>query len=175
MSSASQQQQKPTPERFFDAVNAHQQTEAIKSAIELELFTAIAEGHNTAEALATRCKVAERGARILCDFLAIHGFLTKAGAQYALAPDSAIFLNKLSPAYIGSAVEFLLAPRTHEGTVLIEAPAIDRFDVEAPVAADLEHRQQSALELTIDRRRVDSEVSGQILNGHYPVGVSFHF
>lgn len=114
MSTTASQQQKPTPERFFNAVNAHQQTEAIKSAIELEFFTAIAEGHNTAEALATRCKVAERGARILCDFLAIHGFLAKSGSQYSLAPDSAIFLNKLSPAYIGSAVEFLLAPRIRE-------------------------------------------------------------
>src|ERR1700716_3257553 len=107
-------QLKPTPERFFNAVNAHQQTEAIKSAIELELFTAIAEGHNTAEALAARCKVAERGARILADFLTIHGFLTKFGSQYSLAPDTAIFLNKLSPAYIGTAVEFLLAPRIRE-------------------------------------------------------------
>jgi 2-polyprenyl-3-methyl-5-hydroxy-6-metoxy-1,4-benzoquinol methylase len=110
-------QQKPTPERFFNAVNAYQQTEAIKSAIELELFTAIAEGHNTAEALATRCKVAQRGARILCDFLTIHGFLTKSGSQYALAPDTAIFLNKLSPAYLGTAIEFLLTPRIREAHI----------------------------------------------------------
>src|SRR6202048_3427107 len=120
MSTASQQS-KPTPERFFNAVNAHQQTEAIKSAIELELFTAIAEGHDTAEAIATRCKVAERGARILCDFLTIHGFLSKSGSQYTLAPDSAIFLNKLSPAYLGTAVEFLLAPRIREAHAQLTA------------------------------------------------------
>ena len=120
MSTASQQS-KPTPERFFNAVNAHQQTEAIKSAIELELFTAIAEGHNTSEALATRCKVAERGARILCDFLTIHGFLTKSGSQYTLAADTAIFLSKLSPAYLGTAVEFLLAPRIREAHAQLTA------------------------------------------------------
>ena len=72
-------QQPPTPERFFKAINAYQQTEAIKAAIELELFTAIAEGNTTAKTIATRCQTAERGARILCDFLAIHGFLTKNG------------------------------------------------------------------------------------------------
>ena len=78
-------QQKPTPERFFNAVNAHQQTEAIKTAIELELFTAIAEGNNTAEALATRCQAAPRGMRILCDFLTIQGFLI--GDHVARFPD----------------------------------------------------------------------------------------
>jgi len=67
----------PTPERFFNALNAHQQTEAMKAAIELEVFTAIAEGKTTAAAIAERCAAAERGVRILCDFLAIHGFLTK--------------------------------------------------------------------------------------------------
>src|SRR5258708_22015724 len=45
----------------------------------------------------------------------IHGFLTKEGAQYTLAPDSALFLNRHSPAYIGTAIEFLLTPRLREG------------------------------------------------------------
>ncbi len=105
----------PTPERFFNAVNAHQQTEAIKAAIELELFTAIAEGQTTAATIAERCKASERGVRTLCDFLTIHGFLSKDGTQYALAPDSALFLNRHSPAYIGGAIEFLLNPRLREG------------------------------------------------------------
>ena len=36
--------QQPTPERFFNAINAYEQTEAMKAAVELEIFTAIAEG-----------------------------------------------------------------------------------------------------------------------------------
>src|SRR6266480_2775911 len=101
------QHQQPTPERFFNAINAYEQTEAMKAAIELEIFTAIAEGNATAATIAKRCEAAERGVRTLCDFLTIHGFLTKEGAQYALAPDSALFLNRHSPAYIGTAIEFL--------------------------------------------------------------------
>ncbi len=108
-------QQQPTPERFFNAVNAYEQTEAMKAAIELEIFTAIADGHTTAATIAKRCEAAERGVRTLCDFLTIHGFLTKDGAQYALAPDSALFLNRHSPAYIGTAIEFLLTPRLRDG------------------------------------------------------------
>ncbi|HYK35923.1 class I SAM-dependent methyltransferase [Alloacidobacterium sp.] len=107
--------QQPTPERFISAVQAHQQTEAIKAAIELGIFTAIAEGNTTAATIANRCSAAERGVRILCDFLTIHSFLTKEGTQYALAPDSALFLNQHSPAYLGGTIEFLLTPRLREG------------------------------------------------------------
>src|SRR6266481_4725850 len=106
--------QQPTPEHFFNAINAYEQTEAMKAAIELEIFTAIAEGNTTVATIAKRCKASERGVRTLCDFLTIHGFLTKDGAQYGLAPDSAVFLNKTSPAYLGGTIEFLLTPRVRE-------------------------------------------------------------
>jgi 2-polyprenyl-3-methyl-5-hydroxy-6-metoxy-1,4-benzoquinol methylase len=105
----------PTPERFFNAVNAFEQTEAMKAAIELEIFTAIAEGNTTAATIAKRCAASERGVRILCDFLTIHSFLTKEGMQYGLPADSALFLNQHSPAYVGGAIEFLLTERVREG------------------------------------------------------------
>lgn len=106
--------QQPTPERFFNAINAHQQTAAMKAAVDLELFTAIGEGNKTAAAIAQRCGAAERGVRILCDFLTIHGFLTKQGEEYALAQDAAVFLDKRSPAYLGGVTEFLLNPHSRE-------------------------------------------------------------
>jgi hypothetical protein len=42
MTAAAMPSQQPTPERFFGAINAYEQTEAIKAAVELEIFTAIA-------------------------------------------------------------------------------------------------------------------------------------
>jgi SAM-dependent methyltransferase len=105
----------PTPERFINAMNAYHQTEALKAAVELEVFTAIAEGNTTAAAIAQRCQSAERGVRTLCDFLTIHGFLTKEGTQYGLAADAALFLNRHSPAYLGGAMEFLLNAQTRAG------------------------------------------------------------
>jgi SAM-dependent methyltransferase len=107
-------QHPPTPERFFNAVNAYQQSEAVNSAIELDLFTAIAEGNTNAATIAQRCGASVRGTRILCDFLAIHGFLTKDGEQYALAPDAALFLDRNSRAYIGGCTKFLLTRRLRE-------------------------------------------------------------
>jgi 2-polyprenyl-3-methyl-5-hydroxy-6-metoxy-1,4-benzoquinol methylase len=112
----------PTPERIFNAINAYQQTEAIKTALELEVFSAIAEGNSTAGTIAKRCAASERGVRTLCDFLTIHGLLSKKGAEYALAPDSDLFLNSHSRAYIGGAIDFLLTARVREGhTRLTEA------------------------------------------------------
>ena len=101
----------PSPLLFFDTMNAHQRTEALKAAIELDVFTAIGEGNQTTAALAKRCKAAERGMRILCDYLVIIGFLLKQGSEYLLTPDSAVFLDRRSPLCITSAVIFLGDPQ----------------------------------------------------------------
>jgi len=87
----------------------------LKAGIELEVFTAIGEGNTTAAAIANRCNASERGTRILCDYLTIMGMLTKQDNQYALTLDSATFLDKRSPAYLGGAVEFLCSPELLEG------------------------------------------------------------
>ncbi|HYU97619.1 MAG TPA: class I SAM-dependent methyltransferase, partial [Pyrinomonadaceae bacterium] len=104
----------PTPQLFFQTLNAYQQSEGLKAAIELETFTAIGEGKTTAPEIAKRCGTSERGMRILCDFLCIIGFLNKDGKNYGLTPDSAMFLDKHSPAYLGGVTEFMLSPMLTE-------------------------------------------------------------
>jgi 2-polyprenyl-3-methyl-5-hydroxy-6-metoxy-1,4-benzoquinol methylase len=99
-----------TPERIFETLNAYQKTAALKTAIELDVFSAIADGVTTHASIAKRCQSSERGIRILCDFLTINGFLLKNGQEYALADDSAVFLNRHSRAYIGAAANFLALP-----------------------------------------------------------------
>jgi 2-polyprenyl-3-methyl-5-hydroxy-6-metoxy-1,4-benzoquinol methylase len=95
---------------IFETVQSYQKSAAIKAAIELDLFTAIAEGATTPGPLARRCEASERGVRILCDYLTIQGFLTKSDGSYALTQDSAVFLNRRSPAFMGTVVDFLLNP-----------------------------------------------------------------
>jgi ubiquinone/menaquinone biosynthesis C-methylase UbiE len=98
---------RPTPERIFNALNAYQQSEALKTAIELDVFTAIGAGANTAAALAAKTGAAEKGLRVLCDYMTIQGFLTKDRGKYALTQESAIFLDRKSPACVGSMSGFL--------------------------------------------------------------------
>lgn len=100
----------PTPELFFRSINAFHLTQALKGAIELDIFTAIAEGSTTPKALAEKRQASERGMRILCDYLTITGFLAKANGAYSLTPDSAMFLDRRLPSYVGGSTEFLLSP-----------------------------------------------------------------
>lgn len=112
--STSSAAQEPSPVLFFQTINAQQRTEALKAAIELEVFTAIGEGNTTAAQIAKRCQTSEKGMRVLCDFLTIMGMLTKQSDSYALTLDSATFLDKRSPAYVGGAVEFMCSPVINE-------------------------------------------------------------
>ncbi len=103
-----------SPFRLFQAINGFHLTEGIRTAIELDIFTAIGAGHRTAAAVAHHCGVAERGARILCDFLVVHEFLKKSGSEYSLTEDSATFLDRNSPAYMGTCTRFLISDAIRE-------------------------------------------------------------
>jgi len=100
----------PSADVVFDTLFAYQRSAALKSAIELGLFTAIDEGARTSSALAKRCGASERGTRILCDYLCTIGLLTKAVGAYLLTPETAAFLSQRSPAYLGTTARFLLRP-----------------------------------------------------------------
>ena len=104
-----------TPELFFETITAFQRSAAMKSAVELDLFTKIAEGNKTAQAIGGACGASERGVRILCDSMTVMGFLTKENNQYDLNDVSAAFLDRKSPAYVGDAVYFLMSPTQMQG------------------------------------------------------------
>jgi SAM-dependent methyltransferase len=106
---SSPQTQAPSPGIVFDTLQAYQRSVALRAGIDLDLFTAIAEGKHTLSAIAQRIKASEKGTRVLCDFLTMTGFLVKHSGQYSLTPDSAAFLNRQSPAYMGSMANFLMS------------------------------------------------------------------
>lgn len=105
----------PNPAPIFQAMQAFQQTAAFQAAAELDLFTAVAEGANTVEALAAACQAAPKGVRVLADAMTVMGFLEKAGGVYSLAAGTAPFLDRRSPAYLGEAVKFLLHAGVRQG------------------------------------------------------------
>lgn len=97
----------PSPALFFRTATAYQQSAASRAAVDLNVFTEIGASGATAAELAELCGAAERGLRILCDFLTINGFLVKSNSRYELTPDSAFFLDKKSRAYVGGTLSFL--------------------------------------------------------------------
>jgi ubiquinone/menaquinone biosynthesis C-methylase UbiE len=138
----------PSPNLFFETMHAYQRTAALKAAIELELFTLIGDASATAPQLAQRINAPERGVRALCDFLVVMGFagkiLDEQEARYALTPDSAMFLDKKSPRYIGLATTFMGAPILMDAfkdlAAVIRAggppPNRQHVDVELPIWVD---------------------------------------
>jgi SAM-dependent methyltransferase len=97
----------PSPSRLTDDAFAFQRTGALRAAVGIDVFTAIGEGHDTPAALADRCVAAERGIRVLCDFLVAIGLLELTEGHYVAAPDTATYLDRRSPAFIGDALNFV--------------------------------------------------------------------
>jgi len=97
----------PDPGRIIGMMTAFEQTATLSAAIGLGLFSAIAKGAQTVEALSATCAAAPRGVRILADTLVVYGLLTKDSSLYGLTPEAAAFLDEAKPTYIGAAARFL--------------------------------------------------------------------
>jgi 2-polyprenyl-3-methyl-5-hydroxy-6-metoxy-1,4-benzoquinol methylase len=111
MSTAPVSGPQPNPGTIFETLNAYQRSAALRAAIDLDVFSAISAGNQTADAIAKSVNAPARAVRILCDYLAIGGHLVKEGDRYSLSLDSATFLDKKSPAYLGGTIHFMLDPR----------------------------------------------------------------
>jgi hypothetical protein len=103
-----------SPDFLFEAGFAYHLTAAVKAAVDLDLFTAIARGADTPAELAAATGAAERAVRILADYLTVRGFLEKEDGRWRLTPSSAVFLDRRSPAFAGSIFEFMVAPEMVE-------------------------------------------------------------
>lgn len=92
---------------LIEEFRAFERALALRTAIEMDLFTRIGGGANTIRALAAACRASKRGLGALCDYLTVQGHLAKRGARYNLTLNSRLYLTTASPAYLGSAVKFL--------------------------------------------------------------------
>lgn len=89
---------------ILQAMGAFRQSEALKAALDLDLFTHLGQGRNTVPALAQAAQASERGVEILADYLTVAGFLLKKDGRYSLSPESAAFLDRGSPACIADSM-----------------------------------------------------------------------
>jgi hypothetical protein len=102
------------PGLVFDMLHAYQRTAALKAAIDLDVFRAVGEGPGDVASIAHHCAASERGIRILCDFLTVHGVLLKEDGRYRLTPSSAAFLDPRSSSSLASIAQFLGNPAMRE-------------------------------------------------------------
>jgi Methyltransferase domain/Dimerisation domain len=103
-----------TPAIVFENLQAYQRTAALKAAVELDIFGAVGKGLYDVKSIARHARSSERGIRILCDYLVVHGLLQKTDREYRHTPSSAAFLDPASPSCLASLAGFLGSPAVRE-------------------------------------------------------------
>jgi hypothetical protein len=97
--------EQPTPESILQVGLGFWPSKILLSAVEMELFTDLAQGPRSLESIRGRIGLHPRAARDFLDALVALGFLLRAGGEYSNAPATDLFLDKNKPSYIGGILE----------------------------------------------------------------------
>ncbi|MBA2443787.1 MAG: methyltransferase [Nocardioidaceae bacterium] len=99
----------PNPEQILQIGMGFWASKTLLSAVELELFTVLSDTELTGDDISTKLELHDRSRFDFLDALVALGVLQRAGsgpgAVYSNTPDTAIFLDKTSPAYLGGILE----------------------------------------------------------------------
>ena len=94
-----------SPERILQTGLAFWASKTLLSAVELEIFTKLAERPSTADELRQRAALHQRSALDFLDALVALGFLQRNAGVYANTPETDLFLDKRKPSYVGGILE----------------------------------------------------------------------
>lgn len=94
-----------TPAKIMQLGAGFMGSKTLLSAIELGLFTELAKGPRTLEALTARLQLHARSAHDFFDALVALGMLKRTGIRYANTPETALFLDRNKPSYMGGILE----------------------------------------------------------------------
>jgi O-methyltransferase domain/Dimerisation domain len=105
--------QQPTPEAITLLTRAYAGSKALVSAVELGLFTTLADGPLTGEALIAKLGLQPRGTSDWLDALVSLGMLERDGDRYANTAATALYLDEAKPTYVGGMVIGMAADTSH--------------------------------------------------------------
>jgi hypothetical protein len=95
----------PTPEKILQTGLAFWASKTLLSAIEMGLFTELARGPESFDALCGRLGLHPRSARDFLDALVALGFLARTGNRYSNTAETDLFLDRKKPSYVGGVLE----------------------------------------------------------------------
>ena len=148
------------------------------------MFTHIARGSDTVEQIAAATQAAPRGIRILLDGLTVLDLIIKDGERYRLTKESAVFLDRESPEYLGGIVGFQHSPLMYaafaqftEAVCKGGAAVSEEGTMEAdhPVWLDF---ARAMIPMAIPAARVTAQIAGRVEKvldvaaGHGMYGIS---
>jgi Dimerisation domain len=94
----------PEGNHIYDLYTGAYKPHIIRVALELDVFSPLAAGATTTEAVAQACKCNVERIRLLLDYLTGLKVLAKQGEEYFLSPDAATFLVRGKKAYAGDLI-----------------------------------------------------------------------
>jgi hypothetical protein len=94
-----------SPEQILQTGLAFWPSKTLLSAIEMGVFTELAHGPESFDALSGRLGLHPRSARDFLDTLVALGFLTRSGDRYANTSETDVFLDRKKPTYLGGILE----------------------------------------------------------------------
>lgn len=95
----------PTPARIMEVGLGFWSSKTLLSAIELDVFTALAEQPSDVDDLRLRLAIHPRSARDFFDALVALGFIARRDGVYFNTPETELFLDRRKPSYIGGILE----------------------------------------------------------------------
>jgi hypothetical protein len=96
-----------TPEAILQLAFGFWGSKTLLSAVELGVFSALASGPLEAQTLMDRLGLHPRSARDFLDALVALRLLERSGTEYANTPETALFLDRAKPSYIGELLEMV--------------------------------------------------------------------
>lgn len=93
------------PGKIMDVGLGFWKSKTLLSAIEMDLFTQLAAGPLSAEAIRQKLRLHPRSTRDFLDALVALGFLERENGHYRNSPEAGAFLDKSQPGYIGGILE----------------------------------------------------------------------
>jgi hypothetical protein len=94
-----------TPDQIMQLGLGFWGSKSLLSAVELGLFSVLADGPTTAEDLQKKLGLHSRSARDFFDALVALGMLQRQGDRYANTPETDLFLDRKKPSYVGGMLE----------------------------------------------------------------------
>jgi hypothetical protein len=112
----------PIPDHILDVSYAFWKTKALLSAVELDLFSVLAEGPLDIQSLVDRLGLHGRGAHDFFDALVALGLLRRgADGRYSNQPDTDFYLDRCKPTYLGDLLKHLNARHYMNWSLLTQA------------------------------------------------------
>jgi hypothetical protein len=121
----------PSPDHILQVGFGFWSSKTLLSAVEMGVFTELADGPQEFDKLAGRLGLHERSSRDFLDALVALGFLKRSGDTYSNTDETDLFLDKRKPSYLGGMLEMANARLYRFWGSLTEALRTGRLQNEA--------------------------------------------